>query len=298
MTTNGSTAIVMRPEPAATLTAPRSQAFEPGSFAEAVTICATLFRSRLLPKHIQSPEAAVTIVMAGRELGFSTMVSLRGIWMIDGKITLSADLIVAAVKRSGECEYFQVIESTDKIATYETKRRGNPKPTRMSFTIEEAQRAKLTGKDNWNKYPAAMLRARCASALARAEYPDAVAGVYDPDELEREPAQRVQYERAPAAGEVHDAQPAGPSYDELRRGIVEARTLADLRSAGAAVKNAFGSGAISDEERLRLAGDYEARKRSLSQDDFIAKRRAEEQADAPSPAVDDPYAPRDEEQEQ
>jgi hypothetical protein len=52
--------------------------------------------------------------------------------------------------------------------------------TRVSpFTIEEAQAAGLAGKDNWKKYPAAMLRARCVSALSRAVYPEAVLGIYE-----------------------------------------------------------------------------------------------------------------------
>ncbi len=89
--------------------------------------------------------------------------------------------------RSDVCLYFRMVESTDKVARYETHRRGEPVPTPMAFTWEDATRAGVTGKDNWKRYPAAMLRARCITALARAVYPDLAMGVYDPDEVDQSP---------------------------------------------------------------------------------------------------------------
>lgn len=50
--------------------------------------------------------------------------------------------------------------------------------------MEDAKRANLTGKGPWVTYPAAMLRARCISSMARAMFPDALSGVvYTPEEL-------------------------------------------------------------------------------------------------------------------
>jgi hypothetical protein len=53
---------------------------------------------------------------------------------------------------------------------------------RLSYTIEQGTRAGLTGKDNWRKYPADMLAARCISRLAKRVYPDITQGCYVPDE--------------------------------------------------------------------------------------------------------------------
>jgi hypothetical protein len=50
--------------------------------------------------------------------------------------------------------------------------------------MEDAHRAGLSGKGPWKSYPAAMLRARAISAMARAMFPDALSGVvYTPEEL-------------------------------------------------------------------------------------------------------------------
>lgn len=198
-----------------------ARAFEPGSFGEAMTVAATLVASRMFP-HVKSPEAAFAIIATGRELGLSMMQSLRGLHLIEGKPTLSSGAMVAIVKaRRDVCAYFRLVESTDQVATYETQRVGEPSPTRMSFSFEDAKRAGVTGKDNWRKFPAAMLRARCEAALARAVYPDLLMGVYEPEELEKAPV-RGTYE---VVTELPTTTPEPPKSepkltdDELRRAV-------------------------------------------------------------------------------
>lgn len=188
--TNGTAMVVQQDVPSAKplATTDATRAFEPRDISEAERLCGILVASGLLPKSIQRPEAAFAIVAAGRELGLTAMQSLRSIHIIEGKPSLSADLAIALCKsRADVCKYFMLVESSDQIATYETLRAGDPKPTKMSFTWADAQRAGVTGKDNWKKYPPAMLRARAGMALARAVYPELLMGIYDPDEIAPEP---------------------------------------------------------------------------------------------------------------
>jgi hypothetical protein len=140
--------------------------------------------SSLAPDALRGkPHDALIVLMAGRELGLAPMQSMRMLSVIKGKVTLAADATVALVRRSGECIEWRLVESTAQRATYTTRRKGDTEPTVLTWTIEQAQRAGLTGGQGWRSYPEAMLRARCAAALARIVYPDLVAGIYDPDEL-------------------------------------------------------------------------------------------------------------------
>ena len=130
-----------------------------------------------------TPQGVLSTVLLGRELGMPAMAALRSVHVIEGKHSLSADLMVALVLKSGFCEYFQMIESTDTICTFETKRKTSPNPIRISYTTLDAEKAGIGRKGNWAKMPKQMLRARAKSELARLEYPDLLAGLYTPEEL-------------------------------------------------------------------------------------------------------------------
>lgn len=159
-------------------------AFEPGSLPEALQLADVLHKSGMLPNHLRTPQAVVTAIVMGRELGLSAMQSVRGIYVVGGKPSLTADAMLAVIKSSPACEYFRLVHSDADKATYETKRKGDPSPTSLTFTVQQAKKAGLSG-GNWDKYPDAMLRARCASGLGRIVYPDLLMGVYEEDELQQ-----------------------------------------------------------------------------------------------------------------
>lgn len=232
-------------------------AFEPTTISEALQISQVLVASRLLPRSISTPEAAFAVIATGRELGLSAMQALRSIHIVEGKPTLSADLMVALVKRHAACEFFRLVESSGARATYETQRRGEPSATRMSYTLDEARAAGALTKDNWRKFAASMLRARCASMLARAVYPDVVLGVYDPDEIVIDtPPSRVEVIAAPAARAEAPARRAAPAPVVEDAQVIDAPTgdplhdaiaaAPSLRDASAVLAQAKGEGMSDD----------------------------------------------------
>ena len=161
---------------------------EPRTMADAVRLAQRMHDSHMFSGYGNGP-AVLSTILLGRELGIPAMAALRSVHLIEGKHSLSADLMVALVLKSGMAEYFQQIESTDHECTFETKRKGNPHPQKLNYTIEQAKQAGLlaptrSGKpSNWQKIPKQMLRARAKSELARLEYPDLLAGLYTPEEL-------------------------------------------------------------------------------------------------------------------
>lgn len=163
-------------------------AWIPRSMKQIGRLAEIIVASGLAPKPIMtanSPRAAAYVVIStGLEMGLGVMQSLRHIFVTpEGKVGVSASIIVSRVKRAKTCRYFRIVKMDAKECTCETLREGEPEPTRLTWTIEDAKNAQLIHKDNWKKYPRAMLRNRCQAELARAVYPDEVDGVYDPDEL-------------------------------------------------------------------------------------------------------------------
>jgi hypothetical protein len=72
----------------------------------------TLVKSGLLPQSIKTPEAAVVIILKGRELGIPPMEALNSISVIQGKPTVSPQLMLALIYRSG-LGSIQILERTD-----------------------------------------------------------------------------------------------------------------------------------------------------------------------------------------
>lgn len=188
----------------------------PRTFDEAVTLAKHLAPSVAVPAELRGkPADVMAIVMRGAELGLPPMTALASMHAIKGRVTLSADGMSALVQRNREvCQWLRLVESTGDAATYETQRAGHPSPVRLSFTRAQAKAAGLGG-DNWSRYPDAMLRARCLSAICRAVYPDLVLGLYDPDELGGADAPAVPVVTVPppahvVEGEVVTSAPASP----------------------------------------------------------------------------------------
>lgn len=233
--TNGANSAMTQYQPQS-LTVDNTHVFEPSGLDQALTLAKVLHAGGLLPRSFTKPESVVTAIILGRELGMTAMQSIRGIHVIEGKPTLSADTMVALVKRSPVCEYFQLLESTNEIATYETKRRDDPKPTTMSYTKTDATAAGKWGSGTWKAHPSAMLRARASSALARAVYQDLVMGIYDPDELAPvEPQQRAERYSEPQAVEAEIVtESAGISEAQRRRMYAIAKnhgvTVAEIKN--------------------------------------------------------------------
>ncbi len=126
-------------------------------------------------------------VLAGLELGFPTIASMCGIHIINGKPTLGAHLMAAAVKRSGKYNY-RVTQHDNNGCVIAFSENGEIVGER-SFTKQDAVAAgALDGKNahTWKKFPRNMMFARAMSNGVRWYCPDIFTGtvVYTPDELD------------------------------------------------------------------------------------------------------------------
>jgi len=130
---------------------------------------------------------AIVKVMAGQELGFAPIASMTGVYIVKGKVSLSANLIAAAVKRSGR--YTFRVRKHDatvcEIEFFELDKAGNKESIGISsFSMQEASQAGLASSATWKNFPRNMLYARAMSNGAKWYCPDVFGGpVYTPDEL-------------------------------------------------------------------------------------------------------------------
>jgi hypothetical protein len=146
-----------------------------------MTLGQTLARSGYFQDAKDAAQAVVK-VLAGQELGFGPVASMTGIYIVKGRVTLSANLIGAALKRSGRYNY--AIRRLDNTGcTIEFFEAGQSVGT-SEFTADDAAKAGLKDGDNWRKFPRNMMFARAMSNGAKWYAPDIFGGpVYTPDEL-------------------------------------------------------------------------------------------------------------------
>ena len=156
-----------------------------------------LVGTRFLPDSMKTPEQAMAVVLAGKELGIGPMTSIRRIHIIQGSPTLSPELMWAIARRSGKLAWNRVTEQTKEKCTIELKRTDEPHWHVETFTIAEAREMKtqekqedgtkktvpLAEKFNWRTMPAVMLYSRCSSRILRRFMPDVI-NLYTPEEME------------------------------------------------------------------------------------------------------------------
>jgi hypothetical protein len=140
-------------------------------------------KSGLLPAEVNTPQKALVIMTAGRELGVPATYALRNIHVVKGKPVCSAELLLALVRRSYGPAAIRVAKTTNTACTVQYREQGWDGVSEYSFTIEDARQAGVAGSNTWKSYPAAMLRARCISAVVRFAFPECIAGLYTPEEM-------------------------------------------------------------------------------------------------------------------
>lgn len=143
---------------------------------------ATLLKTGFLPVHIKTAEQAVAIVLIGRELGIPMMLALRKVYVIQGTPCLAAELMLALAERTGQLDDCR-IEHEGETCRVTIKRKGRKSAHTTEFSMADAIKLGLAGKDNWTKQPKVMRQWRAVSANLRVTFPDATGGLYSLEEL-------------------------------------------------------------------------------------------------------------------
>jgi len=153
----------------------------PASWVAAMRLAARIHSTPFVPKPLRGdPHSVLACILTGEELGLGPMQSLRMVNVIEGRPAASAELMRALVNRAGH--RLSVVEATTDRVTLYGQRRDTGAEARVTWTLADAQRAKLTGNPAWGKYPRSMLLARATSELCRMVFADVIGGLYTPEE--------------------------------------------------------------------------------------------------------------------
>jgi hypothetical protein len=169
---------------------------------------------------LKTPEQAAALMLVAQADGLHPAKAATHYHIIQGKPSLSADAMLARFQAAGGRVKWETYGDDAVIGTFTHAAGG-------SVTIRwDLERAKKAGVQNLQKFPAAMMRARCISEGVRTVYPGVIVGMYTPEEVSAfappEPAQQAL--PAPAPREHIP-------YETAYQMIVNAETLDDLKRA-------------------------------------------------------------------
>ena len=163
------------------------QGFAPTTITEAIQFSEMLASSQMVPKQYQGkPQDIMVCVQWGMELGLAPLQALQNIAVINGKPSVYGDAAMALVQASPLCEgveeFIEGEGTTNPIAVCVAHRKGR-KPVRSTFSVEDAKRAGLWGKQGpWQAYPKRMLAMRARGFALRDAFPDALRGMVTAEE--------------------------------------------------------------------------------------------------------------------
>src|SRR4030067_1652694 len=123
---------------------------------------------------MKSADQALALMLVAQAEGQHPATITQDYDIIQGKACRKTHSVMARFQQmGGRVEWHQL---TDLIAdaTFSHAAGGS---LRIEWTLEQAKKAGLTGKDNWKNYPRAMLRARVIAEGVRAVYPPAIGGM-------------------------------------------------------------------------------------------------------------------------
>lgn len=188
-------------------------ALKPTSMQEAMAFAKQISSSQMVPKNYQGrPDDTLVAMMMGSELGLNPIQALQNIAVINGKPAIYGDALLALVqnhpKFGGHEESFD--EST-MTATCTVWRKGDDKKHTVTFSRQDAEHAKLWGKQGpWQQYPKRMLMWRARGYALRDKFADALGGLITVEEARDIPEER---DITPREADQPQALPHYPAED-------------------------------------------------------------------------------------
>lgn len=171
--------------PAPATTPPPGFSYITAGLQERADYIARIAPSTIIPTAYRgNPANAFVAAETGAALGLEPLQALASIAVINGRATLSSDLMAAVIRRAGHT--LRIVENSPESVTA-TLIRADDKTFKFEVTWDKdkAVKAGLWGqKGPWSQYPTQMLRARAITEVARQGASEALMGmIYSPEDF-------------------------------------------------------------------------------------------------------------------
>ncbi len=191
-----------------------------------------------LPDRYEYVGDAIATIKVGAEIGLPPMTSLMELYVVNGSVGMSGKAMQSLVMRAGHM--IVMTEMSETRGAVKAMRRDNLTGQLLNagefeFTIEDAERAGLAGKNTYESYPKDMLLWKAVARAVRFVFPDVIMG-YLPSEIGFD----VEEEKSPIDGAFDDTyrgeelemfdEEGNPSFasDTSSDDVIEADEVAEM----------------------------------------------------------------------
>ena len=164
------------------------RAIVPTTMEDAYRLAKAVCAAGMAPRGMDTPEKAMIAIMRGLEVGLTPFQALDKIAIVNGRPVIWGDGALALVRASGLCEYVDesiMGKGEERLALCQSKRRGEAKQIERTFSVADAKKAGLWGKQGpWTQFPDRMLQMRARAFCLRDGFADVLGGLYLKEEFD------------------------------------------------------------------------------------------------------------------
>lgn len=220
---------------------------------------------------VKTPEQALALMALCEAEGLHPAKAVQDYDIIQGKPAKKAQAMLASfLNNRGKVEWISRTD-TNCTATFSHPDGGS---ITVDWDMERAKVAGLAGKDNWRKFPRAMLHARVISEGVRSVFPGATSGLYTPEE--------VRDFDAPLTNGKHAVIEHAPQEKVVSDGMVEveklsqAKDLDELKTLFLAAKHALRDSPDALARAIEMKNARKAELETASVAEFVQEMDAHE----------------------
>jgi len=183
-------------------------------YADMQRMAVSIARSGLFG--VRTPDQALALMLVSAAEGRHPALAARDYDIIQGRPAKKAEAMLRDFLSGGGSVKWHELSDTAASATFTHPQGG---AVRIDWDTARAQRAGLTSKEMYKKFPRQMLRSRCVSEGVRTVFPAATSGMYVPEEVRDIPTEEAPGITIDNTADVLDQFAAGgdteppPAYD-------------------------------------------------------------------------------------
>jgi hypothetical protein len=230
----------------------RMNALVPSSMSEAMALADVMSKADLLPEHLRGkPGDCLLVIMQAQRWNMDPVSVAQCTSVVRGKLCYEGKLVAAALYAAGAIDGRLRYEFSGAGEQRAVRVIGRPRGTGADQEVTGTVANWKTDNGNWKKSPDDMLVYRGTRQWARRYAPDAMMGVYTPDEFEDAETARATVTVVASQDAAHHGMPTDYPAEDFARNLPTWRKVIEegRRSAADIIAMAETKGALSAEQQ-------------------------------------------------